>query len=289
MPCGTDSLIPLAASTPSPSSATSSDSEVTNVTAKGNKSRGKSADWTEKETFDLLQAWGPKYEKLRSASQREKIALWNEIYSTYKECYPGSTRTLAQVKKRQKNLEYEFKQLKQRTRSTGEAGIKSIKDGFPYFDLFDEVMGHRDSVDPSKMAIEGSATFANGESGASNAAADVTEISMNSSMEETPSTATDIGEKRKTDEKSRSKVKRKRRDVKDGGIAPEWQSKFFEMWERSMEEDNARYERSAEMFREAQNKQMEQTNAILAGFKDIFVLVENVFFFRDNLIGECRG
>ena len=37
-----------------------------------------------------------------------------------------------------------------------------------------------------------------------------------------------------------------------------------------MEEDNARCERSAEMFREVQNKQMEQTNAILAGFKDIF-------------------
>lgn len=28
---------------------------------------------------------------------------------------------------------------------------------------------------------------------------------------------------------------------------------FFEMWERSMEEDDARYERPAEMFREAQN------------------------------------
>ena len=120
------------------------------------------------------------------------------------------------------------------------------------------------------MAIEGSATFANSESGSSNAVADVPEISMNSSIEEAPSTATDIGEKRKTDEKSRSKVKRKKRDVKDGDIAPEWQTKFFEMWERSMEEDNTRYERSAEMFHEAQNKQMEQTNAILAGFKDIF-------------------
>ena len=29
-------------------------------------------------------------------------------------------------------------------------------------------------------------------------------------------------------------------------------------------------EQSAEMFREAQSRQMEQTNAILAGFKDIF-------------------
>ena len=116
--------------------------------------------------------------------------------------------------------EYEFKQLKQRTQ-TGEAEIKSTKDGFSYLDLFDEVMGHRDSVDSSKMAIEGSATFASGESGASSAAANETGISTNSSIEETPSTATDIGEKRKTDEKSRCKVKRKRRDIKDGGIAPE--------------------------------------------------------------------
>ena len=120
------------------------------------------------------------------------------------------------------------------------------------------------------MTIEGSTTFASGESGASSAAADETGISMNSSIEETPSTATDIGEKRKTDDKSRSKVKWKRPDDKDGSIAPDWQSRFFEMWERSMEEDNARYERSAEMFREAQNRQMEQTNAILAGFKGIF-------------------
>jgi len=182
-----------------------------NVTTKENRSRAKSADWTEEETFDLSQAWGPKYEKVRSASQRERIALRNEIYGfTCVECHPGSARTLVQVKKGQKKLDYEFKQLKQRIRSSGEAGIKLIKDGFPYFDLCDEV-----------MAIEGSATFANGESGASSAAADVTRISMNNSIEETPSKATGIGGK------SRSKVKRKRRDVKDGGIAPEWQSKFF--------------------------------------------------------------
>lgn len=36
-----------------------------------------------------------------------------------------------------------------------------------------------------------------------------------------------------------------------------------------MEQDNARFERSAEMFREFQTRQMEQTNAILAGLKDI--------------------
>ena len=64
------------------------------------------------------------------------------------------------------------------------------------------MVGHRDSVDSSKMAIEGSATFASGERGASSAAADETGISTNRSIDETPSTATDIGKKRKTDEKS---------------------------------------------------------------------------------------
>ena len=53
-------------------------------------------------------------------------------------------RTLKQTKKRQQNLGNEYKQLKQGTCSTGEAGIKN----FPYFDIFDEVMGHRDSIHP---------------------------------------------------------------------------------------------------------------------------------------------
>ena len=61
----------------------------------------------------------------------------------------------------------------------------------------------------------------------------------------------------------------RRRDAPESGAA-EWQSTFIEMWERSMAQDNARFERSAQMFRDAQSRQTEQTNAILAGFKDIF-------------------
>ena len=101
----------------------------------------------------MLTVWGPLYNKLRSA-------IWNDIFMAYKESCPDSERTLPQVKKRQQNLEYEYKLLKQRSQSTGEAGFKKIKEGFPYFNFFDDVMGHRDSVDPSKMALEGSSTFA---------------------------------------------------------------------------------------------------------------------------------
>ena len=72
-----------------------------------------------------------------SETQKEKIKIKN--------AFPESQRTLQQIKKRQQNLEYEYKHLKQRTQKTEEAGIKIIKDGFPYFD---EVMGHRDCAEP---------------------------------------------------------------------------------------------------------------------------------------------
>ena len=58
-------------------------------------------------------------------------------------------------------------------------------------------MGRRDRFDPSKMAIEGNTMFPNGESDASHAAADATISQLDSSIEETPATATDIGRKKK--------------------------------------------------------------------------------------------
>ena len=41
---------------------------------------------------------------------------------------------------------------------------QKIKEGFRYFDFLDNVMGHRDRVDPSKMAIEESSMFASEDS-----------------------------------------------------------------------------------------------------------------------------
>jgi len=56
-------------------------------------------------------------------------------------------RTLQQTKKRQQNLDNKYKQYKQLKQGTGEAGEAGIKN-FPYFDIFDEVMGHRNSIHP---------------------------------------------------------------------------------------------------------------------------------------------
>ena len=56
----------------------------------------------------------------------------------------------------QQNLEYEFKQLKVKASKTGEEGLNKIKEGFPYYSIFDQTLGYRDSVDPAKMEIESS-------------------------------------------------------------------------------------------------------------------------------------
>ena len=50
----------------------------------------------------------------------------------------------------------------------------------------------------------------------------------------------------------------------------EWHTSFLQLMEQSLEHDSIRFERSTEMLRESQRNQMEQTNAILVGFKDIF-------------------
>lgn len=116
----------------------------------------KSVDWSVQETKNLLHAWAARFEKLKSSSARVRAVIWNEIYENFKSSCDGSERTLPQVKKRQQNLEYEFKQLKLKSSKTGEEGLNKIKENFPYYSIFDQTMGYRDSVDPAKMKIESS-------------------------------------------------------------------------------------------------------------------------------------
>ena len=118
------------------------------------------------------------------------------------------------MKKQQQNLENEFKQLKQQTHSTGEAGIKKIKEGFPYFDIFDEAMGHRDSTDPSKMAIEGRSTLTSEPS--VNDASQKDSVNVSPDESEPPADVTEVEKsskkrKAKKDKLERSGCKGKRR------------------------------------------------------------------------------
>ena len=151
---------PIIKQTPLPSPATSGNSSRATKTSSEGKKKSKATDWTGEGTRDTLKLWGPKYDKLRSASNKDMVKIWNDIFVAYKEKYPDSERTLPQVQKRIQNLEYKYKLLKERSQSTSEAGFNKIKERFPYFNFLEDVMDHRDSVDPSNMATRGSSTFA---------------------------------------------------------------------------------------------------------------------------------
>ena len=259
---------PIITRTPSPSPGTSGSSSRATKTSSEGKKKSKASDWTEEETRDTLKLWGLKYEKLCSASNKERVKIRNDIFVAYKKKYADSERTLPQVKKRIQNLEYEYKLLKQRSQSTGEAGFKKIKEGFPYFDFLDDVMGHRDSVDPSKMAIEGSSTFASEDSSNTSPSPQLQESGNGTEENLDDELQAAAGMKRKATDKSAKSARKgkKRRDEQQ----TEWHTSFLQLMERSLEQDSIRFERSTEMLRESQRNQMEQTNAILAGFKDIF-------------------
>ena len=65
--------------------------------------------------------------------------------------------------------------------------------------------------------------------------------------------------------KSSRKVKRRREDSDS-----DWQERFENMWERSLEQEREGRESTQQIIRESLRSEMEQTNAIMAGFKDIF-------------------
>ena len=112
---------------PSPKSSVASDVEVL-ATANTNRKNLALSLLTglRKKRTNFLKRGPPNSVSCGGFHKEKKTKNWNDIYSSYKERCPESQRMLQQVKKRQQNLEYEFKQFKQRSRSTGEDGIQKI-------------------------------------------------------------------------------------------------------------------------------------------------------------------
>ena len=218
--------------------AAASQTQKSEATTKKSSNNRKTVDWTREETEELLQAWGPKFEELK-VSTKERGRIWSEIYNKYKERFTESVRTLPQLKKRIQNLEYEFKNLKVRVKKTGEEGFKKIKQGFPYYDYLDTIIGQRDSVDPSRMQIESTATFSCSSSDSSETSRSRSSESkeVQSDDENSSSSSTSKQEKKTAVEKrkmceksgkSSRKVKRRREDSDS-----DWQERFENVGKKS--------------------------------------------------------
>ena len=115
----------------------------------------KRCNWEDGETFELISAWGPRVEKFKGASNKQKKFLWDAIYTTYKENV-REPKEIEQVKTKLKNLENDYKKAKARIGHTGEEGANKIKEEVEFFDEIDEFLGHRDAVDVENMTLESS-------------------------------------------------------------------------------------------------------------------------------------
>ena len=107
---------PMIASMPAPTEPTSDSSS----SSEGSKQTR--TDWTTEETSVLLEIWGALYETLKSASTAQKKSIWGQILKTFlskcRDLGLSTNKTRDQIKKRIKNLEYEYHQVRTKMAST---------------------------------------------------------------------------------------------------------------------------------------------------------------------------
>ena len=117
-------------------------------------------DWTREETSVLLEIWGDLYNSLKSASAAQKKSLWSQILKKFQDkcCELGlsSNKNLDQLKKRIKNLEYEYRQVRTKMASTGEEGAKKLQSSCAFYEEVDDILGTRDAMNPDRMTISSS-------------------------------------------------------------------------------------------------------------------------------------
>ena len=216
--------------------------------------------------------WASRFERLKGASNKVRTAIWNEIYENFRSSWDESERTLPQVKKRQQNLEYEFKQLKVKASKTGEEGLNKIKEGFPYYSFFDQTMGYRDNVDPAKIEIESSSFMPSALDAhstpqiiSSGAKEREKSAAGSTSLENEDRPSTSAGVKRGCKEVHGKESRKRKRGKSDEANGTD----DLEMWEKSLQQENERSEKSMKLFQENQKMQLEQTASLLTGFKDL--------------------
>ena len=142
---------PMMASTPVPTELVSYSSPSSEV------SKRTRTDWTREETSILLEIWGALYESLKSVSSVQKKVLWSQILKKFgsKCCDLGlsKNKNLDHVKKRIKNPEYEYRQVRTKMASTVEEGAKKLQSNCSFYDELDEILATRDAINPERMTI----------------------------------------------------------------------------------------------------------------------------------------
>ena len=115
--------------------------------------RKRRQEWSQAEEIALCKAWPKKYAKLKKASTKVKGQIWLEIFGEFIASVE-TQKDLEQMKTKTRSLESNFKEIKLRMSRTGEEGANKIKEKIDHiYELMDQYLSERDSVDPEKMKI----------------------------------------------------------------------------------------------------------------------------------------
>ena len=178
----------------------------------------------------------------------------------------SSNKNLDQLKKRIKNLEYEYRQVRTRMASNGEEGAKKLQSNCAFYEELDDILGTRDAINPDRMTISSSKVIPKKKSpsaGPSSASSDSQQPSTSSASNESPPKSQQVPPKTKG-----KAPKSKRKEPNDQDEDP-YMKGICDMWHISMEKQAKRFNRSMELQQAAIKSQTEQTKALVSGPKDI--------------------
>ena len=162
-----------------------------------------------------------------------------------------SEKDLDQVKTKTRSLEKEFKDIKPSMNRTGEEGASRIKKKMEgIYDILDQHLSERDSIDPSKIKVLASgfeSTSANESFG----------MLTDDSKFEHPLM------QRETQTKSTTQIRKKRK------VESNDKSKTIELLKESVENQNRKNEVMIEATKELKNGMTEPANIMVSSFKDV--------------------
>lgn len=166
--------------------------------------------------------------------------------------------------------------------STSEEGAKKLQSGCAFYEQLDEVLGARDAINPERMTVSKSSIIPDKTGRDSSPQSSIRPKKRNESpatraADSQPSTspATESESSPKTEEIGGKKEATKGKTAKRKGKLPSdsdddhYMTRICDMWRLSMENQNARFEKSMQLQQAAIESQTEQTKAIVSGLKDI--------------------
>lgn len=220
--------------------------------------RKKRCEWTSRETVILCQVWPPFYGKLKKASTKNKNLIWMEIFQKFLD-EAETDKELEQLKNKTRALEKEFKEIKARMDRTGAEGALRIKEKMiDTYDLLDQYLSERDSVNPDRMNIISS--------GLVNEQLVADMLPDDCDIEQEENTSNDSKELVDVNKPKAPKNPKKRKSTDD----------VYELLKVSVENQSKNNQIMQGAANDLRNGMVEQANVLVSGFKDVMkTLMEN--------------